>query len=405
MQLDLSPESKALRRQLRDYFAGIITEQDRRDLADQTEGGPTFDRIYQRMGADGWLGLGWPEEFGGRGEDPEALYVFYDEVIRANAPLSLVTLNTVAPSLMKYGTQEQKDFFLPRILSGELIFAIGYTEPGAGTDLASLQTRADVDGDDLVINGNKIFTSAGVFADWIWLAVRTDPDVPRHQGISVVLVPTSAPGFSVTEIHTVGGISTSATYYEDVRVPLTNVVGGLNEGWPLITSQLNHERVALAARGGIANELFSGVLAWAKEERTDAGRLYDVPWVRSTLAEVYALLSAADLMNLRLIADVAANTLGGGDSAAAKIFGTEAVVTAYGRMQDVLGAQGLLRPGSPGAVLQGRVETPARRAQNNTFGGGTNEGMREIVAAKNLGMTLGARRRDEQKSPATSGSN
>ena len=405
MQLDLSPESKALRRQLREYFAEIITAEDRRDLVDQTEGGPTFDRIYQQMGADGWLGLGWPEEFGGRGEDPEALYVFYDEVIRANAPLSLVTLNTVAPSLMKYGTQEQKDFFLPRILSGELIFAIGYTEPGAGTDLASLQTRAEVDGDELVINGNKIFTSAGVFADWIWLAVRTDPDAPRHQGISVVLVPTAAPGFSVTEIHTVGGISTSATYYEDVRVPITNVVGRLNEGWPLITSQLNHERVALAARGGIANELFSGVLAWAKEERTDTGRLYDVPWVRSTLAEIYALLSAADLMNLRLVADVAANTLRGGDSAAAKIFGTEAVVTAYGRMQDVLGAQGLLRPGSPGAVLQGRVETLARRAQNNTFGGGTNEVMREIVAAKNLGMTLGARRRDEQKSPARSGSN
>jgi alkylation response protein AidB-like acyl-CoA dehydrogenase len=405
MQMDLSPESKALRRQLREYFAEIITEQDRRDLVDQTEGGPTFDRIYQQMGRDGWLGLGWPEEYGGRGEDPEALFVFYDEVLRANAPLSLVTLNTVAPSLMKYGTQEQKDFFLPRILAGELIFAIGYTEPGAGTDLAALQTRAVVDGDELVINGNKVYTSAGIFADWIWLAVRTDPDAPRHKGISVVLVPTSAPGFSVTEIHTVGGISTSATYYEDVRVPITNVVGELNAGWPLITSQLNHERVALAARGGIANELFAGVLAWAKEERTDTGRLYDVPWVRSTLAEVYALLSAADLMNLRLVADVAANTLGGGDSAAAKIFGTEAVVTAYGRMQEVLGAQGLLRPGSPGAVLQGRVETLARRAQNNTFGGGTNEVMREIVAAKNLGMTLAARRRDEQKSPARSGSN
>lgn len=405
MQLDLSPESKALRRQLREYFAELITEQDRRDLVDQTEGGPTFDRIYQQMGADGWLGLGWPEEFGGRGEDPEALYVFYDEVIRANAPLSLVTLNTVAPSLMKYGTQEQKDFFLPKILAGKLIFAIGYTEPGAGTDLASLQTRADVEGDGLVINGNKIFTSAGVFADWIWLAVRTDPDAPRHRGISVVLVPTSDPGFSVTEIHTVGGISTSATYYEDVRVPVTNVVGELNAGWPLITSQLNHERVALAARGGIANELFSGVLAWTKEERTDTGRLYDVPWVRSTLAEVYALLSSADLMNLRLVADVASNSLGGGDSAAAKIFGTEAVVTAYGQMQEVLGAQGLLRPGSPGAVLQGRVETLARRAQNNTFGGGTNEVMREIVAAKTLGMTLAARRREEQKSPARSGSN
>ncbi|WP_127782236.1 acyl-CoA dehydrogenase family protein [Rhodococcus sp. X156] len=403
MHLDLSAESKQLRRELRDYFAATINDEDRRALVHQTEGGPVFTRILRQMGRDGWLGLGFPAEYGGRGEDPEALYVFYDEVIRANAPLSLVTLNTVAPALMKHGTQQQKDFFLPPILTGELIFAIGYTEPGAGTDLASLQTKATVDGDELVINGNKIFTSAGVFAGWIWLAVRTDPDAPRHQGISVVLVPTSAPGFSVTEIHTVGGISTAATYYDNVRVPLTNVVGELNAGWQLITHQLNHERVALAARGGVANELFAEVLAWAKETHPDGRRPYDQPWVRAKLAEVYTLLSAADLMNLRLVADVAAGTLGGGDSAAAKIFGTEAVVNAYGMLQEVLGAEGLLRAESHGAAIQGRVEALARRAQNNTFGGGTNEVMREIVAAKCLGMALAARRREDPKQPSTSG--
>ncbi|MET4049238.1 acyl-CoA dehydrogenase [Rhodococcus sp. 1163] len=402
MYLDLSDNSKALRAELRAYFAENINEQDRRDLVTQTEGGPTFDRILRKMGADGWLGLGWPEEFGGRGEDPEALYVFYDEVVRANAPLSLVTLNTVGPALIKNGTQQQKDFFLPPILAGELIFAIGYTEPNAGTDLAALETRARVEGDELVINGNKIYTSAGVFADWVWLAVRTDPDAPRHKGISVVLVPTSAPGFSVTEIHTVGGISTSATYYEDVRVPLSNVVGELNQGWGLITNQLNHERVALAARGGIANEMFAEVLEWAKAEPAGEGVVFDISWVRDKMAEVYALLSAADLMNLRLVADVASNTLGGGDSAAAKIFGTEGVVSAYGMLQEVLGAKGLLRPGTPGAALEGRVEQLGRRAQNNTFGGGTNEVMREIVAGKTLGMTMGARRRpDAAKTDAT----
>lgn len=394
MQLDLSSESQALRQRLRDYFAKIITEEDRRDLVHQTEGGPTFSRVYQQMGQDGWLGLGWPEEYGGHGEDPEALYVFYDEAIRANAPLSLVTLNTVAPALMKHGTQEQKDFFLPKILTGELIFAIGYTEPDAGTDLASLQTRAEIEGDELVINGNKIFTSAGVYADWIWLAVRTDPDALRHKGISVVLVPTNDPGFSVTEIHTVGGISTAATYYENVRVPLSNVVGELHRGWQLVTDQLNHERVALAARNGIANELLAEVLEWAKQEPCGDGVLYDVPWVRQRLAEAYAVLSAADLFSLRLVADVAANTLDGGDSAAAKVVGTEAVVDVYGMLQEVLGAQGLLRPDNPGAAIQGRVESLGRRAQNNTFGGGTNEVMREIVAAKSLGMVLAARRRE-----------
>jgi alkylation response protein AidB-like acyl-CoA dehydrogenase len=393
MQLDLSTHSKQLRAELRAYFARIITEEDRQALVTQTEGGPTFERITRQMGADGWLGLGWPEEFGGRGEDPEALFVFYDEVIRANAPLSLVTLNTVAPALIKSGTQEQKEQFLPKILTGELMFAIGYTEPNAGTDLAALQTRGRVDGDDLVINGSKIFTSAGVFADWVWLAVRTDPEAPTHQGISVVLVPTSSPGFSVTEIHTVGGISTAATYYEDVRVPLANVVGDLNDGWRLITNQLNHERVVLAARCGIANELFDEVLDWARKEPAGDATLFDVPWVRSTLAEVYALLSAAELVNLRLVADVANNTLGGGDSAAAKVRGTEAVVTAYNLLLEVMSTAGLQRPGSPGAALAGRVENLGRRAQNNTFGGGTNEVMREIVAAKSLGMTVAARRR------------
>lgn len=403
MYLDLSPESKALRRRLREYFAELITESDRRDLVDQTEGGPTFSRLLRQMGADGWLGLGWPRQYGGSGEDPEALYVFYDEVIRANAPLSLVTLNTVGPALVKHGTRAQKDYFLPPILAGELTFAIGYTEPGAGTDLAALRTQARVEGDELVINGNKIFTSAGIHADWVWLAVRTDPDAPRHKGISVVLVPTDTPGFTATEIRTVGGISTSATYYEDVRVPLTNVVGELHGGWKLITDQLNHERVALAARGGVANELFTEVLAWTKRQRRGDGRLFDVAWVRHTLAEAYALLSAADLVSLRLVADVASGSLTGGDSAAAKIVGTETVVTVYGMLQEVLGAEGLLRPGSEGAAVAGRVENLGRRAQNNTFGGGTNEVMREIVAAKCLGMTLAARRRDDTTQQAGSG--
>ncbi|MCH6231633.1 acyl-CoA dehydrogenase family protein [Microbacterium sp. CFH 31415] len=396
MHPDLSPESKALRRELRAYFAEIISDEDRRELMHQTEGGPTFDRILRRMGADGWLGLGWPTEYGGRGVDPEAQYVFYDEVIRAGAPLSLVSLNTVAPALMRDGSEEQKRFFLPKILTGELMFAIGYTEPSAGTDLASLRTSARIEGDEFVINGNKIFTSAGVYADWIWLAVRTDPDAPAHKGISVVLVPTTTPGFSVTEIHTVGGISTSATYYENVRVPLTNLVGELNGGWSLITNQLNHERVALAARGGIGNELFDAASEWARTTSFGPGVVADIPWVQSTLGEAYALLSASDLINLRLVADISANTLTGGDSSAAKVVGTETVVEVYGMLQEVLGVAGLLRPDSEGAVAAGRIETLARRAQNNTFGGGTNEVMRDLVAAKTLGMTLAPRRSDRK---------
>ncbi|MFI0446569.1 acyl-CoA dehydrogenase family protein [Actinomadura sp. 6N118] len=397
MYPDLSPTSKALRKELREYFAATISPQDREELRKQNEGGPTFDRILRQMGKDGWLGLGWPKEYGGRGEDPEALFVFYDEAVRADAPLSLVTLNTVAPTLMKHGTDEQKAYFLPRILAGELTFAIGYTEPSAGTDLASLTTRARVDGAEFVINGNKIFTSGGDFADWIWLAARTDPEAARHQGISIITVPTTAPGFSATPIETVGGHSTAATYYEDVRVPVGNLVGELHGGWKLITDQLNHERVALAARGGIANGLFDETLTWARTTPLGEGVVYDLPWVRAKLAQVFALLSASDLVNLRLVADIANNTLTGGDSGAAKVIGTESVMAAYGMLQEVLGADGLLRPGSRGAAIEGRVEAMARRSQNNSFGGGTNEVMRELVAAKSLGMALAARRKPESE--------
>ena len=157
------------------------------------------------MGADGWLGIGWPKEYGGQGRPATDQFIFFDEVQRAGAPFPFVTLNTVGPTIMRFGSDEQKAFFLPGILAGEINFAIGYTEPEAGTDLASLRTRAVRDGDEWVINGNKVFTSGANQADYVWLACRTDPDAPKHKGISIILVPTASPGFKCTPIVTVGG--------------------------------------------------------------------------------------------------------------------------------------------------------------------------------------------------------
>ncbi|NEE53847.1 acyl-CoA dehydrogenase, partial [Streptomyces sp. SID8455] len=234
-----------------------------------------------------------------------------DEAYRAGAPVSMVTLNTVGPTLMKYGTEEQKAYFLPRILSGDLVFAIGYSEPEAGTDLAALRTRAvrdggdgddgdgdgDGDGGDWVIDGQKIFTSNAQQADWIWLACRTDPDAPKHRGISIILVPTDDPGFSWTPIETVGGLTTTATYYDGVRVPASNLVGAENEGWGLITNQLNHERVALAAIGMQAEDFYEEALAHARTPDPATGRRrIDEPWVRARLAEAYARLAATRLL-------------------------------------------------------------------------------------------------------------
>jgi len=338
------------------------------------------------MGKDGWLGIGWPKEYGGQGRPATDQFIFFNEVQRARAPFPFVTLNTVGPMLMRYGTEEQKDYFLSGILQGEINCAIGYTEPGSGTDLASLRTKAVRDGDEWVIDGNKIFTSGADQADYIWLAARTDPDAPKHKGISIFLVPTSAPGFSCTPIMTVGGVATTASYYDGVRVPDSALVGDLNGGWRLITGQLNHERVGLAAVAALAHRLWAEVAAWA----LDRG-LGDVAWVQEDLARSHAYLEAQKLLNWRMTAAVADDTLGPADSSSVKVFGTETTIQVYRMLLGIVGAAGYLSPGSPGAVLHGELERAARAAQINTFGGGVNEVQREILATAGLGMKRGAR--------------
>lgn len=367
--------------------------------------------LLRRMGADGMLGLGWPVEYGGQGRGADEQFVFFDEAYRAGAPVSMVTLNTVGPTLMKYGSEEQKAFFLPRILGGACVFAIGYSEPSAGTDLASLRTRAvrergrgadgpggggggegKGEGGGWLIDGQKIFTSNAQNADWIWLACRTDPEAPKHQGISIILVPTDAPGFSWTPIETVGGLTTTATYYDGIRVPAANLVGEENAGWGLITNQLNHERVALAAIGMQAEDFYAAALDLARTPDPVTGeRRIDAPWVRSRLAEVHARLAATRLLNWRLVGDVGAGRLAPGDASGVKFMGTESAVEVYRMCQEIAGEAGLVRAGSPGGIGDGELERMNRAAQINTFGGGVSEVQREIVATMRLGMRRGRR--------------
>ena len=392
MYLDQTPEQKAIRKELRAYFEEMMTPEVRAELGSAGEDSSLFRTLVRRLGHDGWLGIGWPTEYGGQGRPVTDQFIFFDEVQRAGAPFPFVTVNTVGPTIMGFGSDAQKDRYLPGILRGEINFAIGYTEPDAGTDLASLRTRAVLDGDEFVINGNKVFTSGANQADYVWLACRTDPDAPKHKGISVVLVPTSSPGFSYTPIVTVGDGMTTATYYDDVRVPAANLVGQLNEGWRMITTQLNHERVGLAAMGGLAHRLWEEVLAWAKATPAgDRGRVSDAPWVQSDLARAHARLEAMRLLNWRMTASTAAGTLGPAESSAVKVYGTECVVEVYRTLLGIVGPAGAVKAGSEGAVLRGELERAARQAQINTFGGGVNEIQREIVAWQALGMTRQAR--------------
>lgn len=420
MHLAPTERQQQLRTELRAYFAAVMPEGGSGGSRPHDPGEQR--RLLRRIGADGMLGLGWPVAYGGQGRGPDEQFVFFDEAYRAGAPVSMVTLNTVGPTLMKYGTEEQKAYFLPRILSGDLVFAIGYSEPEAGTDLAALRTRAVRDGGardgaagggdagegsaggggEWLINGQKIFTSNAQQADWIWLACRTDPEAPKHRGISIILVPTDDPGFSWTPIETVGGLTTTATYYDGVRVPASNLVGAENEGWGLITNQLNHERVALAAIGMQAEDFYEEALAHARTPDPATGRRrIDEPWVRARLAEAYARLAATRLLNWRLVGAVGAGALAPGEASGVKFAGTESAVEVYRMCQEVVGDVGLLRGGSPGCFGAdggggvggggGELERMNRAAQINTFGGGVSEVQREIVATMRLGMTRGKR--------------
>jgi len=386
MHLEETPDQLALRAELRAYFAQLLTPEVRHALDTETEGGETFRKVVRQMGSDGWLGIGWPVEYGGQGRPATDQFIFFTEVQRARAPFPFVTLSTVGPMIINHGTEQQKKFFLSGILAGEINCAIGYTEPEAGTDLASLRTRAVLDGDEWLINGNKIYTSGADQADYIWLACRTDPDAPKHKGISIIMVPTSTPGFSCTPIVTVGGVATTASYYADVRVPRDALVGELHGGWRLITGQLNHERVGLAAVSALAFRLWDETAAWVAEQG-----LADVGWIQSDLAYTYALLEAQKLLTWRMTAAVADDTLGAADSSSVKVFGTESTVDIYHKLLGIVGSAGYLSPGSPGAVLHGDLERAGRQAQINTFGGGVNEIQREILAMAGLGMKRGAR--------------
>jgi len=385
MHIDLTPEQRAFRDEMRTYFEKVMTPELVAEVSGSEGGGPRFRTAMMQMGRDGLLGIGWPKEYGGQARSSIEQYLFSDEAQRSGFPLPFLTLNTVGPTLMQFGTEEQRRFFLPKILAGEIFFCIGYSEPGAGTDLGSLQTRAVRDGDTWVINGQKSFTSLADYADYVWLAVRTDPDAPKHRGISMIIVPTDVEGFRMTPTPTVGGIATNSTYYDDVRVPYENVVGPVNGGWGLIVNQLNHERVSLMAAGTLERN-FQAVARWARETKRNGRRVIDEPWVQQNLARVKVHAETLKLMNWKQAWALTQGNLAMADASAVKVFGSEFNIAAYRMLGEVLGAVGAIRRGSPEAALLGRIEMMYRSMLILTFGGGTNEVQRDIIAMAGLGM-------------------
>jgi alkylation response protein AidB-like acyl-CoA dehydrogenase len=387
MYIGYTPEHEELRRELRAYYAQLLTPDLVRELAHSEGVGPVSRSVVLQMAADGWLGIGWPKEYGGQGRGFIDQFIFFDESMRAGAPVPMLTVNSVAPTIMKYGSQEQKDFFLPKILRGEIHFCIGYTEPDAGTDLASLKTRAERDGDEWVINGQKIFTSLATDADYVWLAVRTNPEASRHKGISMIIVPTATPGFKAVPIQNFGNFNTNYTFYEDVRVPYDNVVKGEGQGWPLIMEQLNHERVTLCS-SGIMERALDDVRRYAQDTMlADGRRLVDEAWVQHDLAWVHARVEVLRTMNWQ-VAWHAENgdNLDPAAASAVKVFGTEFYMEGLQKLLEILGPVANVREGSPDAALFGRLSNLLRGLHVLTFGGGTNELQRDLIAIFGLGL-------------------
>ncbi len=386
MYIGYTKDQEALRQELRDYYARLLTPEIQEQLNEGHGTGETMRAVVRQMAADGWLGIGWPQEYGGQGRSEIEQFIFFDESMRCGAPVPMLTVNTVGPTLMRMGSEEQKREYLPRILKGEIHFCIGYSEPQAGTDLAALGTRAERDGDHYVVNGQKLWTSLAGDADYCWLAVRTDPDAPKHAGISILIVDMKSPGIRVDPLQLLSEHNINAVFFDDVRVPVGNLVGRENQGWKLITSQLNHERVTICSPGMLERSS-DEVLAWARETRLPNGqRVIDQEWVQVNLAKVLSGLEFLRLINWKVAWTSMQGKLDPADASTTKVFGTEWYIESFQLLMEVLGPRAYLKRGSPEALLHGYLEMMYRSLIILTFGGGTNEIQRDLIGLFGLGL-------------------
>jgi alkylation response protein AidB-like acyl-CoA dehydrogenase len=386
MEIGYTPEQLAMQQELRAYYEKLLDPATVAELTASHAIGAAPRRIWKQMCADGWAGIGWPKEYGGQGRSAIEQFIFFDESMRAGAPVPMLTLNSVGPTIMAFGTDEQKADYLPRILSGDIHFCIGYSEPGAGTDLASLKTRAVRDGDSYVINGQKMWTSLSSDADYCWLACRTDPDAPKHKGISMIIVPMDTPGITLSPLHLLGSHDINAVFFEDVIVPAGNVMGGENHGWKLITNQLNHERVTLFA-SGVMDRALTEVTQYAQETKLpDGRRVIDQPWVQFNLAKLQAKVEVVRLMNWQVAWEATQGVLDIGHCSALKVYGSELNMEGYQLLMEIIGPVSYLEPDAPGAVLKSRLQAGTRGSIILTFGGGVNEMQRDLISQFTLGF-------------------
>ena len=343
-------------------------------------------KFREALNEAGYTTMAWPEEYGGQGKGAFYIFLLNEELAYHGLPLDNMSITSIGATVMAFGSEEQKKDILPRVQSGEIMFALGYTEPNAGTDLASLQTRAVRDGDEWVINGQKIYTSAAHQASHVWLAARTDPDAPKHRGISMFVVPINTPGITVRPLWTMGPGRTNETFWEDVRIPASALVGEENRGWYMASNALDLERVVGGPFSPVMR-LFHEMVEYIKEERTD---LLEDPYTRAQVAE-----AKMDTEVARALATTNATIIETGQvptmtASMAKVWASESRFRMTSRGIDLFGGFGGLQTGSgEHAVLDGRFEGEFRGTPPSRFGAGTNDIQRRIIATRGLGLPRG----------------
>ena len=393
MDFRFTEEQEAFRKEVRRWLEQELTPEIREDMellswVRASDEGPTsrLREFNRKLGATGWLGMNWPKEYGGQERSVIDQFIVIDEIACQWAVIpNHYALTMEGPCILRHGSEEQRKEYLPRICRGEIELALGYTEPDAGSDLASLQMRAALDGADYVLNGQKTFNTSCHYADYHWLAARTDPDAAKHRGISVFIVDLKTPGITIRPLYTMAGGRTNEVYYDNVRVPMGNLVGQENRGWSYIVEALDYERIMTFLSSPL-QLMVDGLVEYAKETQRDGKILAKDPIIRQKLADIAIAVEVARLLHCRALVMLDKGTIGNYEPAMLKLFVGEIAQRLTNIGMQILGPFGLLQEHSKWVSLKGRIETGYRATLMHTFGAGSSELMRNVIAMRGFGL-------------------
>jgi alkylation response protein AidB-like acyl-CoA dehydrogenase len=391
MDLTYTPEDEAFRRQVRAWLTKNVPRRRRHTSAAELGDSERVRnaKAWQRKLHDaGYVAIGWPSAHGGRDASVTQQTILDEELVRARAPMliGMMGVRMVGPTLIQYGSPEQQRRFLHKILTGEEIWCQGYSEPGAGSDLASLTTRAEVVGDEFVVNGQKVWTSSAQFADWMFCLVRTDPAAPKHHGISYLLIDMKSPGITVRPlVQITGDAGFNEVFFEDVRVPRANLVGELNRGWHVANATLAHERNMLGATTR-TQQLFEGLLRVARTVERGGRPASQDPVIRQRLAELLLRVEAMKYHAYRQLTDALRGRKPGIGASVNKLVNTELNHDIAAMAMEIMGSYGPLDRRAARAIDRGAWPYDFLFTLGMIIGGGTSQIQKNIISERGLGM-------------------